>query len=93
MIPGSPAAIRANMIDVHDNARFILIVESHAALHRLVEEKFCEHTPCVIVTARGFPDIATRCFLHKLHANFPLLRTRRLLDSCELHVRLTDVGV
>lgn len=34
-------------------------------MQRLVEDGFAEAFPCVLLTAKGMPDLATRIFLHK----------------------------
>ena len=46
-------------VDV-SHARFILIIEKEGIFGRLVEDKFWRRLPCVIITGRGFPDLATR---------------------------------
>ncbi|MHA1377966.1 MAG: hypothetical protein ACTSRG_06255 [Candidatus Helarchaeota archaeon] len=51
---------------VESDAEFILVVEKEAALIRLTEEKFWRDYPCIILTAKGQPDVATRMFLRRL---------------------------
>jgi meiotic recombination protein SPO11 len=41
-------------------ARFILVVEKDAVFQRLVEDRLFDELPCVIITGRGMPDIASR---------------------------------
>ena len=48
------------------DAEFILVVEKDAAVIRLTEKKFWRDYPCIILTAKGVPDIATRMFLRRL---------------------------
>lgn len=48
------------------DAKFILLVEKDAAFMRLAEDRFYNDYPCVILTAKGQPDVATRLFLRKL---------------------------
>ncbi len=48
------------------DAEFILVVEKDAAVIRLTEKKFWKDYPCIILTAKGQPDIATRMFLRRL---------------------------
>jgi len=43
------------------DAQFILLVEKDAAFMRLAEDRFYNRFPCVIITAKGQPDVATRC--------------------------------
>ena len=47
-------------------AKFILLVEKDAAFMRLAEDRFYNRFPCIIITAKGQPDVATRLFLSKL---------------------------
>ena len=49
-------------------AKFILLVEKDAAFMRLAEDRFYNKYPCIIITAKGQPDVATRLFLKKVHA-------------------------
>lgn len=44
----------------------ILVVEKDAIFQRLAEDRLWEVLPCVLITAKGFPDLATRAFLHKV---------------------------
>jgi meiotic recombination protein SPO11 len=48
------------------DAKFVLLVEKDAAFMRLAEDRFYNRFPCVIITAKGQPDVATRLFLSKL---------------------------
>ena len=43
------------------NALFILLVEKDAAFMRLAEDRFYNTYPCIIITAKGQPDVASRC--------------------------------
>jgi len=51
-----------------------------AAFMRLSEDRFYNTIPCIIITAKGQPDVATRMFLKKLKEtlNIPVLG---LVDS------------
>lgn len=42
-------------------------------VQRLVEDGFADALPCVLLTAKGMPDLATRVFLHKLKRLYPHL--------------------
>lgn len=42
------------------------LVEKEAAYMRLAEDRFYNKYPCVVITAKGQPDVATRLFLKKL---------------------------
>ena len=53
--------------DIASDALFILLVEKDAAFMRLAEDRFYNTYPCIILTAKGQPDVASRCFI-LLHA-------------------------
>ena len=46
--------------NLQSDAAFILLVEKDAAFIRLSEDRFYETYPCIIMTAKGQPDIASR---------------------------------
>ncbi len=52
--------------DLASDALFILLVEKDAAFMRLAEDRFYNAYPCIIITAKGQPDVASRLFLRKL---------------------------
>lgn len=47
--------------DIRSDAAFVLLVEKDAAFMRLAEDRFYNTYPCIILTAKGQPDVATRC--------------------------------
>lgn len=49
------------MDSIASDALFILLVEKDAAFMRLAEDRFYNTYPCIIITAKGQPDVATRC--------------------------------
>jgi meiotic recombination protein SPO11 len=51
---------------IASDALFILLVEKDAAFMRLAEDRFYNAYPCIIITAKGQPDVASRLFLRKL---------------------------
>jgi meiotic recombination protein SPO11 len=51
---------------IHSDAAYVIVVEKDAVFNRLCAERVFEKLPCVLVTAKGFPDLATRKFLHLL---------------------------
>ncbi len=51
---------------VESDAEFLLIVEKDAAMLRLSEAKWWNNYPCIIMTAKGSPDIASRIFARRL---------------------------
>ena len=54
------------------DAEFILLVEKDAAFQRLAEDRFYNRFPCIIITGKGQPDVATRQFLRKMHQDLKL---------------------
>ena len=55
--------------DMRSDAEFILLVEKDAAFMRLAEDRFYNRFPCVILTAKGQPDVATRYVLALRHSD------------------------
>ena len=45
---------------ISSDALFILLVEKDAAFMRLAEDRFYNTYPCIIMTAKGQPDVASR---------------------------------
>lgn len=66
-------------IDVSDTS-FVLIVEKDALFMRLLVEGFVQQHHCVLITSKGYPDVATRLFLHKLSREYPHLPILCLTD-------------
>jgi meiotic recombination protein SPO11 len=48
-------------------AECILVVEKEGVYNRLSEDRFFDDYPCILVTGKGFPDLATRAIVHALH--------------------------
>ena len=61
-------------------ARYVLVVEKETVFRRAVAERLDRTLPCIVVTAKGYPDHATRAFVHRLHAAFPRLKIFGLCD-------------
>ncbi|EFJ11873.1 hypothetical protein SELMODRAFT_125304 [Selaginella moellendorffii] len=76
--------------DMESDALFILLVEKDAAFMRLAEDRFYNRFPCVIVTAKGQPDVATRLFLRKMkmELRLPVLG---LVDSDPYGLKILSV--
>ncbi len=51
---------------LESDADFVLVVEKDAAVIRLTEERWWKKYPCIIITAKGAADIATRMFLRRI---------------------------
>jgi meiotic recombination protein SPO11 len=69
-----------NIEILESDAEFILVLEKDAAMIRLSEARFWRKYPCIILTAKGAADIATRMFLKRLNKelNLPVFS---LVDS------------
>ncbi|CAB9505383.1 Meiotic recombination protein SPO11 [Seminavis robusta] len=48
-------------------AKCVLVIEKEGVYTRLAEDRIFEKYPCILVTGKGFPDVATRSFVHTLH--------------------------
>ena len=58
---------------LRSEARCVVVVEKEGVFQRLVEDNFYDDAyPCVLVTAMGVPDLATRAFVHRLRATLGL---------------------
>ncbi|XVF52978.1 hypothetical protein PTKIN_Ptkin05aG0061400 [Pterospermum kingtungense] len=62
------------------DARYIIVVEKHAIFQRLVEDQVFNQIPSILLTARGYPDLATRFLLHRMSRAFPDLPILALVD-------------
>jgi meiotic recombination protein SPO11 len=54
--------------DITSDADFIILVEKEAAYMRLAEDRFYNKYPCIVITGKGQPDVATRLFLRKIRS-------------------------
>ncbi|KAE8710797.1 Meiotic recombination protein SPO11-2 [Hibiscus syriacus] len=57
------------------DARYIIVVEK-----RLAEDHVFNQIPSILLTAKGYPDIATRFLLHRMSRAFPELPILALVD-------------
>jgi meiotic recombination protein SPO11 len=75
---------------IESDAKFILLVEKDAAFMRLAEDRFYQTWPCIILTAKGQPDVATRIFLKRLQEKLaiPVLG---LVDSDPYGLKILSV--
>ena len=76
--------------DIRSDAEFILLVEKDAAFMRLAEDRFYNRIKCIIVTAKGQPDVGTRLFLKRLkeELRIPVLG---LVDSDPYGLKILSV--
>ncbi|XP_060971961.1 meiotic recombination protein SPO11-2 isoform X3 [Cannabis sativa] len=72
-----------NLLDqliMKTDARYIIVVEKHAIFQRLAEDRFFNQIPSILITAKGYPDIATRFLLHRMSRVFHDLPILALVD-------------
>ncbi|CAM9829307.1 unnamed protein product, partial [Heterosigma akashiwo] len=76
--------------NIQSDAQFIMLVEKEAAYMRLAEDRFYNTYPCIVITAKGQPDVATRLFLKKLKRtlNIPVFG---LVDSDPYGLKILSV--
>ena len=75
---------------MESDAKFILLVEKDAAFMRLAEDRFYNRFPCIIITAKGQPDVATRLFLKKMKTDLSL-PVLGLVDSDPYGLKILSV--
>ena len=63
---------RRNFTLETEAAHCILVVEKEGIYRRLAQDRFFDNWPCILVTGKGFPDLATRAFVHALHTTLQL---------------------
>jgi meiotic recombination protein SPO11 len=76
--------------NLQSDAEFILLVEKEAAYMRFAEDRFYHKYPCIVMTAKGQPDVATRMFLSRLvqELHLPVLG---LVDSDPYGLKILSV--
>lgn len=73
--------ICAHLVSVESSTRTVLIVEKETVFQRLLSEGFLEHhRPCILITARGFPDLPTRYLLRRIFVDCASPRVFCLVD-------------
>ena len=68
---GTCAGSPAFQISTRD-AKCILVIEKEGVYNRLSEDRFYDRYPSILVTGKGFPDLATRALVHALHTELQL---------------------
>lgn len=54
--------------------RYVVVVEKDAVFQRLVDDEFPALADCILVNAKGMPDIATRAFVRAMLEAVPHLK-------------------
>jgi DNA topoisomerase VI subunit A len=77
--------------DIHSDAMFILLVEKDAAFMRLAEDRFYNTYPCIILTAKGQPDVASRYIVFALgDANCFAACLTNIIAACSACMRVAS---
>ncbi|XP_024377836.1 meiotic recombination protein SPO11-1 [Physcomitrium patens] len=64
---GLPVPVHINKVShLSSSAEYILLVEKETVFQRLANDKFCAKNCCILLTGKGYPDVATRSFLRRL---------------------------
>jgi len=76
--------------NIQSDAEFILLVEKEAAYMRMAEDRFYQKYPCIVITAKGQPDVASRMFLSRIASELqiPVLA---LVDSDPYGLKILSV--
>lgn len=76
--------------NIQSDAAFILLVEKEAAYMRMAEDRFYQKYPCIVITAKGQPDVASRMFLSRITSELqiPVLA---LVDSDPYGLKILSV--
>ena len=59
-------------VNAATTAKVILVVEKEGTFQHLLNARFFEAYPCILVTGRGYPDVATRALVWSLHKELDL---------------------
>ncbi|TMW56697.1 hypothetical protein Poli38472_006707 [Pythium oligandrum] len=70
--PITQQILQAKPSEIASDACCILVVEKDGIFNRLREDRFVDQLPSIIVTGRGFPDLATREFVSLLSRTLEL---------------------
>lgn len=76
--------------DIQSDAEFILLVEKEAAYMRMAEDRFYHRYPCIVITAKGQPDVASRMFLSRIR-NELCIPVLGLVDSDPYGLKILSV--
>mmetsp|Transcript_25700 Transcript_25700/g.62952 ORF Transcript_25700/g.62952 Transcript_25700/m.62952 type:complete len:414 (-) Transcript_25700:280-1521(-) len=76
--------------NIRSDAEFVLLVEKEAAYMRMAEDRFYQKYPCIVITAKGQPDVASRMFLSRItnELQIPVLG---LVDSDPYGLKILSV--
>ncbi|XP_076243955.1 meiotic W68 [Calliopsis andreniformis] len=58
--------IASNVISIRTKARIVLVVEKDAVFQKLLQDNCTSQLNCILVTGKGYPDVATRMLVKLL---------------------------
>ncbi|XP_017754894.1 PREDICTED: meiotic recombination protein W68 [Eufriesea mexicana] len=64
--------ILSNVISVRAKAKMVLIVEKDAVFQKLLEDNCTSSLECILITGKGYPDVATRMLVKLLSEKLQL---------------------
>ncbi|XP_006614168.2 meiotic recombination protein W68 [Apis dorsata] len=64
--------LASNVISVRSKAKLVLIVEKDAVFQKLLEDDCTSSLNCILVTGKGYPDVATRMLVKLLSEKLEL---------------------
>ncbi|KAF3420677.1 hypothetical protein E2986_02238 [Frieseomelitta varia] len=64
--------IVSNLISVRTTAKMVLIVEKDAVFQKLLEDDCTSSLSCILITGKGYPDVATRMLVKLLSEKLEL---------------------
>ncbi|VDL92116.1 unnamed protein product, partial [Schistocephalus solidus] len=69
-------------LDIDCSAMFVLVIEKDATFQKILSSSlYRDFNPCLFLTAKGYPDLATRSFLSMLCDKYPALPVYALVDA------------
>ncbi|XP_012289075.1 meiotic recombination protein SPO11 [Orussus abietinus] len=64
--------IASNVTSLRTRADFVLVVEKDAIFQKLLEQDFPQALNCILITGKGYPDVATRMLVKLLSTELAL---------------------
>jgi meiotic recombination protein SPO11 len=71
-LPNTREWLEGEELEIKSNATCILVIEKEGVYNRLSEDRFFERIPSILVTGKGYPDLATRALVKTLHTKLQI---------------------
>jgi DNA topoisomerase VI subunit A len=72
-VHGMAITMHSQKASIRSDAKCIIVIEKEGVYNRLSEDKFfLDYYPCILVTGKGFPDVATRQWVQHLQRELQL---------------------